>query len=88
VKAFPDILEGHLAEVGLHGEDGLAVHLGECGAVEGARELEVGERRSGVLVLVHLVVMLLSGAGCNVEHFARWWIGAGVDIEMAVQWCM
>ena len=68
VEAFSNILEGHLAEVGLHGQNGLAVHLSECWAIEGARELEVGEGRSGVLVLVHFVVVLLSGARCNVEH--------------------
>jgi hypothetical protein len=68
VKAFPNVLEGHLAKVGLHGENSLALHLRECRAVEGARELEVGERCSGVLVLVHVVVVLLSWASCNVEH--------------------
>jgi hypothetical protein len=57
------------------------LHLRESRAVEGARELEVGKRCSGVLVLIHLVVMLLSGAGCNVEHFAKIWIGEGVDID-------
>jgi hypothetical protein len=71
VEAFPNILEGHLAEVGLHGENGLALHLGECWAIEGARELEVGEGCSGMLVLVHFVVVLLSGASCNVEHDDR-----------------
>lgn len=68
MKAFPNILERNLAEVGLHGQYGLALDLRESRAVEGARELEVGKRCSGVLVLVHLVVMLLSWAGCNVEH--------------------
>jgi len=71
VKAFPNILERYLAEVGLHGQYGLALHLRECRAVEGARELEVGKRCSGVLVLIHLVVMLLSWAGCNVEHVGK-----------------
>jgi hypothetical protein len=71
VKAFPNILERHLAEVGLHGQYGLALHLRVCRAVEGAGELKVRKRCSGVLVLIHLVVMLLSWAGCNVEHFAR-----------------
>jgi hypothetical protein len=81
MKAFPNILERNLAEVGLHGQYGLALHLRECGAVEAAGELEVGKRCSGVLVLIHLVVMLLSWAGCNVEHV---WIGEGEDID-AVQ---
>lgn len=67
MKAFSDVLKGHLAEVGLHGEDGLAFHLCERWAVESARELEVGEGCGGVLVLVHLVVVL-SWAGLNVEH--------------------
>ena len=71
MKAFPNILERHLAEVGLHGQYGLALHLREWGAVEGARELEVGKRCSRVLVLIHLVVMLLSWAGCNVEHVGK-----------------
>jgi hypothetical protein len=57
------------------------LHLRECRAVEGARELEVGKRCSGVLVLIHLVVMLLSWAGCNVEHVG---IEVGEDIN-AVQ---
>jgi len=56
VKAFSNTLERHLAEVGLHGQYGLALHLRECRAVEGSRELEVGKRCSGVLVLIHLVV--------------------------------
>jgi hypothetical protein len=81
VKASSNIFERHLAEVGLHGYNGLALHLRECRAVEGARELEVWKRCSGVLVLIHLVVMLLSWAGCNVEHVG---IGVGEDID-AVQ---
>ena len=68
MKAFPNVLEGHLAEVGLYGENSLALHLRECRAVEGTRELEVGERCSGMLVLVHVVVVLLSRASCNLEH--------------------
>ena len=52
MKAFSDVFEGHLAEVGLHGENGLALYLCERWAVEAARKLEVGKRRSGVLVLV------------------------------------
>jgi hypothetical protein len=68
VEAFPNILEGHLAEVGLHGQNSLALHLRVCRAIEGARELEIGERCSGMLVLVHFVVVLLSWASCNVEH--------------------
>ena len=67
MEAFSDVLKGHLAEVGLHGEDGLALHLCERWAVESARELEVGKGRGGVLVLVHLVVVL-SWAGLDVEH--------------------
>jgi len=67
MKAFPDVLKGHLAEVGLHGEDGLALHLCKRWAVESARKLEVGKGCCGVLVLVHLVVVL-SWAGLNVEH--------------------
>ena len=89
MKAFPNILEGHLAEVGLHGQYGLALHLRECRAVEGARELEVGKRCSVVLVLIHLVVVLLSWAGCNVEHFAKMWIGdgGGRNAVQELQWC-
>jgi hypothetical protein len=68
VESFPNVLKWYLAKVGLHGENSLALHLRECRAIEGARELEVGERCSGVLMLVHLVVVLLSGASCNVEH--------------------
>ena len=68
VQAFPNILEGHLAEVGLHGQNSLPLHLRERRAIEGAGQLEVGKRCSGVLVLVHLVVVLLSWASCNVEH--------------------
>jgi len=63
------------------------LHLGECWAVEGARELEVGKRCSGVLVLIHLVVVLLSGAGRNVEHNVDWRgyrCGAGVEPELSV----
>ena len=71
VKAFPYVLEGYLAEVGLYGEYSLALHLLECRAIECARELEVGEGCSGVLVLVHVVVVLLSGASCNVEHVEK-----------------
>jgi len=72
MKAFPNVFERHLAEVGLHGQNSLALHLRECWAIEGARELEVGKRRSGVLVLIHFVVVLLSGASCNVEHVDIW----------------
>jgi hypothetical protein len=72
VKAFPNIFVRHLAEVGLHGENGLALHLRECWAIEGARELEVGKGRSGMLVLVHFVVVLLSWASCDVEHVEKW----------------
>ena len=67
MKAFSDVLKGHLAEVGLHGKDSLALHLCKRWAIESARELEVRERCGGVLVLVHLVVVL-SWAGLNVEH--------------------
>jgi hypothetical protein len=67
MEALSDVFEGHLAEVGLHGEYGLALHLCERWAIEGARKLEVGKRRSGVLVLVHFVV-LVSWARSNVEH--------------------
>lgn len=67
MKAFSYVLKGHLAEVGLHGENGLALHLCERWAVESARELEVREGCGGVLVLVHLVVVL-SWASLNVEH--------------------
>jgi hypothetical protein len=80
MKAFPNILERHLAEVGLHGENSLALHLRECWAIEGARELEVGKRCSGVLVLVHLVVVLLSWASCDVEHVENWLEG--------YRWCV
>ena len=63
MKAFPNILERHLAEVGLHGQYGLSLHLRECWTIEGSGELEVGKRCSGMLVLIHLVVVLLSRAG-------------------------
>jgi len=75
MKAFPNVLEGHLAEVGLHGENSLALHLCECWAIKGARELKIGERCRGVLVLIHLVVVVLSWAGLNVEHVGG--IGVG-----------
>jgi hypothetical protein len=58
VKAFSDIFEWHLPKVGLHGKNGIALHLGECRAVEGARKLEVGERSGWVLVLVHVAVLV------------------------------
>jgi|HubBroStandDraft_3_1064219.scaffolds.fasta_scaffold1005445_1 hypothetical protein len=67
MEAFSDVFEGDLAEVGLDGEYGLALHLCEGWAIESARELEVGKGCSGVLVLVHFVV-LVSWAGSNVEH--------------------
>ena len=59
VKAFSNVLERHLPEVGLHCKDSLALHFGECWASEGARKLEVGKRCGGVLMLVHVVVLLL-----------------------------
>ncbi len=62
MKAFSDVLEGHLAEVGLHGEYGLALHLCERWAIESAGELKVGKGCGGVLVLIHFVV-LVSWAG-------------------------
>jgi hypothetical protein len=68
VKAFPNVFEGHLPEVGLHGKYSLALHLCECWAIECARELKIGERCSGVLMLVHLVVVVLCWASCKVEH--------------------
>lgn len=67
MEAFSDVFEGYLAEIGLYSEYGLALHLCERWAIESARKLEVGKRCSGVLVLVHFVV-LMSWAGSNVEH--------------------
>ena len=61
VEAFSDVLERHLPKVGLHGKNGITLHLGECRAIEGARKLEVWERSSGVLVLIHVVVLLVVG---------------------------
>ena len=68
VEAFPDILERHLPKVGLHGKNGVALHLCECWSVERARELKVWERCSGVLVLIHLVLLLVCRARGYVEH--------------------
>jgi hypothetical protein len=68
VEAFPDILERHLPKVGLHGKNGVTVHLCECWSVERARELKVWERSGGVLVLIHLVVLLVCRARGYVEH--------------------
>ena len=68
MEAFPNILERHLPKVGLHGKNGVALHLCECWPVERARELEVWERSGGVLVLIHFVVLLVCRASGDVEH--------------------
>jgi hypothetical protein len=59
MKAFSNILERHLPEIGLHSKNSLTLHLGECWASEGARKLEVRKGCSRVLVLIHFAVVLL-----------------------------
>jgi len=88
VEAFSDILERDLPEVGLHGKNGFAVHFGECGSIEGARELEVGKRSSGVLVLIHVVVVVVCRTSRNVEHCCSFEGGfeRGVNLGVGRGW--